>query len=111
MLCRPDCRLLVIGYGFGDAHVNEVICEAIFDSGMKVVVSNRMSYEQLREDLKDVSLPENTKLNLGNQSAREVILSATHYIEKQPITEFYDNRSGVTETGRQLLNKLKVLNY
>lgn len=82
ILCRPDCRLLVMGYGFGDAHVNEVICEAICNSGMTIFVSNRMGYDQLREDLKDVSLPEKTKLNLGSQSAGKVILSATHYVEK-----------------------------
>ena len=67
---------------------------------MTIFVSNRMGYDQLREDLKDVSLPEKTKLNLGSQSAGKVILSATHYVEKQPITEFYDDGSGVTETGR-----------
>lgn len=110
VLCRPGCRLLVIGYGFGDAHINEVICEAIIDSGMTVFVSNRMDYEQLREKLKDVSLPENTKVKLGSQSPGDVILSAT-YVETQPVTEFYQDQYGVTGTGRQLLNKLKVLNY
>ena len=78
---------------------------------MTVLVSNYMGYEQLREILQDVSLPENTKVNLGSRSAGEVILSATHYVEKQPVTEFYDDQFGVTDTGRQLLNKLKVLNY
>ncbi len=111
VLCRPDCRLLVMGYGFGDAHINEVICKAIVDSGMTVFVSNKMGYEQLREIFQDVSLPEKTKVNLGSQSAGEVILSATHHIETQLVTEFYQDQYGVTGTGRKLLKKLEVLNY
>ena len=77
---------------------------------MTVFVSNRMDYEQLREKLNDVSLPENTKVKLGSQPPGDVILSAT-YVETQPVTEFYQDQYGVTGTGRQLLNKLKVLNY
>jgi hypothetical protein len=27
LLCQPDARLMIIGYGFGDAHINEIICD------------------------------------------------------------------------------------
>jgi len=109
-LYRPDCRLLVIGYGFGDAHINEVICKAIVDFRIKVFVSNCMRYEKLRENLQDVSLPENTKVNLGSRSAGEVILSATS-VERKPVTNFYYDKGGLTNAGRQLLKKLGVRNY
>ena len=111
VLCRPDCRLLVIGYGFGDAHINEVICKGIADSGIKVFVSNCMKYEKLKETLQDVSLPGDSKVDLGTQSAGEVILSATDYVESQPLTDFYDDQYGVTGTGKELLHRLEVLNY
>jgi hypothetical protein len=37
-LCQPDTRLMVIGYGFRDAHVNEVIIRGVRDHGLKLYV-------------------------------------------------------------------------
>ena len=37
-LCRADSRLMVIGYGFRDSHINEVIMRAINDQGIKMFV-------------------------------------------------------------------------
>ncbi|MCZ6679424.1 MAG: SIR2 family protein [Candidatus Poribacteria bacterium] len=38
VLFSGDVRLMIIGYGFGDEHINEVICEAINDHGLRVFV-------------------------------------------------------------------------
>ncbi|MDA2923274.1 SIR2 family protein [Acidobacteria bacterium AH-259-L09] len=111
VLCRTDCTLLVIGYSFGDAHINEVICKAIVHSGIKVFVSNYMRCEKLKVVLQDVLLPDDTKVDLGTQSAGEAILSATDYVEPQPITDFYVDQYEVTGTGKELLHRLEVLNY
>lgn len=110
VLCRPDCRLLVIGYGFGDVHINEVICKAIVDFRIKVFVSNCMLYEELRRVLKDALLPDDTKVNLGSRSAGDVILPATS-VETQTVTELYQDQHGITNAGSQLLRTLGVLNY
>lgn len=37
-LCQGDARLMVIGYGFRDEHINEVIIRAIMESGLKLFV-------------------------------------------------------------------------
>jgi hypothetical protein len=37
-LNRGDAKLLVIGYGFRDAHVNEIIVRAIQDSGLQIYI-------------------------------------------------------------------------
>lgn len=37
-LCRADTRLMVIGYGFRDSHINDVIMRAINDSSMRMFV-------------------------------------------------------------------------
>lgn len=37
-LSQPDARLMVIGYGFRDSHINDVIMRAINDRGMKMFV-------------------------------------------------------------------------
>jgi len=37
-LYRPDARLMVIGYGFRDSHINEAIIRAINEQGMRMFV-------------------------------------------------------------------------
>jgi hypothetical protein len=37
-LFRPDCRLMVIGYSFGDQHINEAICNAAGKGGLRLFV-------------------------------------------------------------------------
>lgn len=37
-LLAPNTRLLVIGYGFGDSHVNEQIKNAVEQSGLKIFI-------------------------------------------------------------------------
>ena len=117
VLCRQDCRLFVIGYRFGDAHINEVICKAVSDFGLKVFVSNYMQYEELRDVLEAAPLPDETDavqpldVDLGNQSAGQTILSSIEYVEPEPVTKFYDDQYGMTQTGTNLLHRLRVLNY
>jgi SIR2-like protein len=36
MLLRPSCRLMVIGYSFNDAHINDAVVDAIKRSDLKV---------------------------------------------------------------------------
>ncbi len=38
VLKGPDCRLVVIGYGFGDQHVNKIIAASILHHGLKLHV-------------------------------------------------------------------------
>jgi hypothetical protein len=37
-LCAGDARLMVIGYGFRDAHINALLAEAVADHGLKLFV-------------------------------------------------------------------------
>lgn len=37
-LCRPDTRLMVIGYGFRDSHINDVITRAVNERGLKIFI-------------------------------------------------------------------------
>jgi hypothetical protein len=38
VLHQPEARLVVIGYGFGDPHINEVIADSIRDYGLRLYV-------------------------------------------------------------------------
>jgi hypothetical protein len=42
MLMRPGARLMVIGYSFGDAHINDAIMEAINKSDLKTFLVDPM---------------------------------------------------------------------
>ena len=37
-LCQPNARLMAIGYGFRDSHINQVLMRAINDRGMRMFV-------------------------------------------------------------------------
>lgn len=43
VLKGPECNLLVIGYGFQDSHINQVIAHAITNDGLKVSVISPVS--------------------------------------------------------------------
>jgi len=38
MVCEGDCKLMIVGYSFRDAHINEVISRAINHRGLRVFV-------------------------------------------------------------------------
>ena len=47
-LCRGDARLMVIGYGFRDEHINAVIIDAIENYGLKLFVVSPDGADQAR---------------------------------------------------------------
>lgn len=46
-LCRPDVRLMVIGYGFGDAHINASLIRGA-DAGMRMFVIDPLGSDLAR---------------------------------------------------------------
>ncbi len=51
VLSFPNRRLLVIGYGFRDAHINEIIASSIAKHGLKLYVISPNDHEKFRADL------------------------------------------------------------
>ena len=43
VLSKGQCRLLIIGYGFGDKHINSIISKAITDHGLKIYILSTLS--------------------------------------------------------------------
>ena len=41
LLFAGDVRLMIIGYGFGDEHVNEIIAQGIHEHGLRIMVWDR----------------------------------------------------------------------
>jgi hypothetical protein len=41
-LCQGDIELLIIGYGFGDDNINDIIIKAVTNYGLKLHIVNPM---------------------------------------------------------------------
>ncbi|MDR4498510.1 MAG: SIR2 family protein [Candidatus Scalindua sp.] len=50
VLSMPDCRLLIIGYGFRDQHINKVIVNSIKDNGLKLFIICPVDPEKFKND-------------------------------------------------------------
>lgn len=50
-LSKGSIKLFVIGYGFGDEHINEIITNSIENNNLKLYVMNPFSPERFKNDL------------------------------------------------------------
>jgi len=51
VLSQPNSHFLLIGYGFGDEHVNEIIANCVSQSGLSLYILGPSSYDRLRANL------------------------------------------------------------
>jgi hypothetical protein len=51
VLSQGQCCLIVIGYGFGDEHINSVISHAVENNGLRIYVLSPESPKKLKEKL------------------------------------------------------------
>ncbi len=61
-------KILIIGYGFGDKHINDVLLKGIQDHGLKIFIISTMTREGLRD-----------RLYHGHYYAREILDSIRGY--------------------------------
>jgi hypothetical protein len=62
VLYMPDCRLLIIGYGFRDQHINKVIVNSIKDKGLKLFILCPVDPEVFKNDTLKNTGTENRKI-------------------------------------------------
>ena len=51
VLSHNQTRLLIIGYGFGDDHINRIISESVRDNGLKIYIISPVSPKEFRGEL------------------------------------------------------------
>ena len=51
VLSQDQCHLLIIGYGFGDEHVNSIISSAVSEYGLKIYIISPDSPENFKKKL------------------------------------------------------------
>jgi hypothetical protein len=62
VISQDKCRLLIIGYGFRDKHINRIISKAITDHGLKIYILSTLSQKELKE-----------KLCTGSESSQDTV--------------------------------------
>jgi hypothetical protein len=53
VLSKQDSRLLIIGYGFNDKHINQVISNAITESGLKIFIISPINQQDFIKQFKE----------------------------------------------------------
>lgn len=88
VLYAGDRKLVVIGYGFGDNHINEIIAAAIKDKGLQLHVICPMEPEQFRNRLMRLH-----GFNIKPNPYGEEIWSGLYGYYPGKVTDFYDTHS------------------
>lgn len=92
VLFKKSRRLLIIGYGFGDDHINDIIAEAVRVHGLKIFVISPSSPDEFNKLIKE-------------KNVDEVILHGiAGYFQNKLTDIFPENPSIKTQASRNLFN-------
>ena len=95
VLSRPNCYLAVVGYGFGDEHVNEVIAEAVRNFSLNVFVISPTKFGDLMDTIQSQPLGD------------EILPAITPYNNK--LTDLYvDNSARVKERLKEIFSRMRL---
>jgi len=103
-LREPGRNLIVVGYGFGDKHINNVIADAIRDCGLRLYVIS----PKLPSEFKETLTPLNSFLT-GPPIARGTELWEGLYgYYCTTVTEFCDQNGQLNTQGRAFFHQLET---
>lgn len=95
VLLKPEQNLLIIGYGFGDEHINKILVHAINNSKLRLHIINPQSVDDLFE---------NSFVKLGSSTREAIWGGLSGYYQCTLKQMFPPGRSGNTQFYRSLLN-------
>lgn len=105
ILSGPACDLVVIGYGFGDRHINKVIANAILEHKLKLYIVSPEPPEELRNKL----IPIHGNLTQMPEPSQEGdrLWQGLHGYYCCRVTDLYREDSGdLTPRGRSLFDSV-----
>ncbi len=100
VLYSGDRKLVVIGYGFGDTHINEIIAGAIKEKGLQLHVIGPMEPEQFRNHLMCLH-----GINIKLNPYGEDIWNGLYGYYPSKVTDFYDTHSATLPPRGEVLFK------
>jgi hypothetical protein len=87
MLRRPSARLMVIGYGFGDSHINDAIADGL-QSGLKLFVADPYALDVIQKDPRIDGAPRKQFIGFSNRPLTR-IFGGDRYGHAE-ISKFFD---------------------
>ena len=102
-LLETGQKLVVIGYGFQDSHINRSIAEGVRQSALRLHVVNPTDPEKFRSDL--LALPPDPEFSDGNVGS--IIWDGLGGYHQGIVTDFYDHVD-LTYEGKRFLENLNL---
>ncbi|MCK4396072.1 SIR2 family protein [candidate division WOR-3 bacterium] len=90
VLFHPDRHLLVIGYGFGDKHINKIIAEAVEQHGLKIYIVSPQLVDDFHSSLLDKNKGLGEKIWYGLSGYFQCTL-VQMFPPDQSVTQHYRN--------------------
>jgi len=92
VLSVQDSRMLIIGYGFGDKHINDVFVNSITHSGLRLFIISPLEYDKFTEQLK------------GKENGDKILDSLSGYFPYRLLDIFPQDQSD-THARREIINR------
>jgi len=104
ILKEPNRNLVVVGYGFGDEHINNVIADAIPDSGLRLYVVS----PKLPSEFKERLTPLNSFVTEPPVPRGRELWEGLYGYYRATVTEFCDENGQPTAQGRAFFHNLET---
>lgn len=101
-LLESERRLVIIGYGFGDQHINEIIARAIKDSGLKLVIVAPTHAVDFRNQIAPVA----GFVGQPPPEGDEIWCGVTHYLRGTVTDLYHPAKIDLPEKGRDFFKSL-----
>ena len=104
ILREPERNLVVVGYGFGDAHINNVIADAIRDCGLRLYAISPKLPSEFRETL----APLNSFVTGPDVHRGSELWEGLYGYYRATLGEFCDDNGQLTTQGRAFFHDLET---
>ncbi len=104
ILRGPEKNLIIVGYGFGDAHINNVIADAIRDCRLRLYVISPKLPSEFRERL----APLNSSVTEPDVHRGSELWEGLYGYYRATVKEFCDDNGQLSTQGRAFFHDLET---
>ena len=105
---RKGRKLVVIGYGFRDEHINEVIAKAVEHSGLELYAIYPITQEQFRDQVVRAGMPVQGTNVIPDPDGRKIWRGLRGYEECTAKDMYSDSSTHLTPRGEAFLERLGI---
>lgn len=105
VLQEPEQNLVVIGYGFGDKYINDIIVDAVNHRKLRLFVVSPMQ----PKDFKDMLLPLHSASRPSTPNGEALWGGLFGYYQAQVTDFYYENENRLTSKGKAFFHDLGLV--